>query len=77
VNRSQQSALSRNPLVADVLIAVVIVAVILVVEPGVAIAAILALILLIVCAISFLIARRRPRTGAGARATMPPRARRR
>jgi hypothetical protein len=55
---------SRNPLVIDAAIAVVIVALVLIIEPGVAIAAILALILLLACGISYLVARRprrRPR----------------
>jgi ABC-type transport system involved in cytochrome bd biosynthesis fused ATPase/permease subunit len=50
---------SRNPLIVDVLIAVVIVAAILIIEPGVAIAAILALVLLLICGVSYLFTRRR------------------
>lgn len=53
--------MTRNPLVIDIGAAVVIVILVLVIEPGVAIAAILALVLLVVCAVSFLIGRRRPR----------------
>ena len=41
--------MSRNPLVIDAAIAVVIVAFVLIIEPGVAIAAILALVLLLAC----------------------------
>jgi hypothetical protein len=52
---------SRNPLVIDVVVAVVIVALVLIIEPGVAVAAILALVLLAVCGISYLVGRRRSR----------------
>jgi ABC-type bacteriocin/lantibiotic exporter with double-glycine peptidase domain len=64
---------SRNPLVVDVLVAVVIVALILIIEPGVAIAAILALVLFIVCGVTFLVDRRR----GGRVAARQPRPRRR
>jgi Flp pilus assembly protein TadB len=57
---------SRNPLVIDAAVAVVIVALVLILEPGVAVAAILALILLVVCGVSYLVARRpRRRAPAG------------
>jgi hypothetical protein len=52
---------SRNPLVIDAVVAVVIVALVLIIEPGVAVAAILALILLAVCGITYLIGRSRRR----------------
>lgn len=57
-----------NPVAVDVVIAIVIAAVILVLEPGVAIAAILALGLLLVCGVSLVVRRRRPRPGEEVRA---------
>lgn len=56
--------MSRKPLVIDAAVAVVIVALVLVIEPGLAVAAILALILLAVCGISYLVGRR-PRRDRG------------
>lgn len=54
--------MSRNPLAIDAVTAVVIVLLVLIIEPGVAVGAILALILLVVCGLSYLISRRpRPR----------------
>jgi hypothetical protein len=55
--------------VIDAAVAVMIVALILILEPGVAVAALLALILLAVCATSYLVGRRqhRPRVRRGAR----------
>ena len=64
--------MTRNPLAIDAAVAVVIVLFILIIEPGVAIAAILALIVLAVCGITYLVGRRRGRT-----VTPAPRARRR
>lgn len=66
--------MTRNPLVIDAAVAVVIVALVLIIEPGVAVAAILALILLAVCGVTYLVGRRsRRRTSAAA----PARSRRR
>jgi hypothetical protein len=53
---------TRNPLVTDVIVAVVIVALVLIIEPGVAVAAILALIVLAVCGISYVVGRSRRRS---------------
>jgi hypothetical protein len=55
---------SRRPLVLDALGAVLIVALVLIIEPGVAVAAILAAILFLLCGVGFLLGhrpRRRPR----------------
>jgi hypothetical protein len=65
----QLAALMRNPLFVDAATAVVIVVLILIIQPGVAIGAILALILLVVCGISYLIRRRRQRASAPRRAS--------
>jgi ABC-type bacteriocin/lantibiotic exporter with double-glycine peptidase domain len=66
--------MTRNPLVIDAAVAVVIVALVLIIEPGVAVAAILALILLAVCGVTYLVGHRsRRRTSAAA----PARSRRR
>ena len=56
--------MSRNALLVDLGFAVIIAAVVLIVAPGIAVVAILALIVLLVCAISLLIDGRR-----GGRAT--------
>ncbi|MDQ6834855.1 MAG: hypothetical protein M3016_01575 [Actinomycetota bacterium] len=51
--------MSSKPIVIDVIAAVIIAALVLILEPGVAIAAILALILLAVCGVGYLVDRRR------------------
>jgi uncharacterized protein (DUF58 family) len=53
----------RNPLVVDVAIAVAIAALVLIIEPGLAVAAILALVLLAVVALGWAL-RHRPRRAA-------------
>lgn len=72
--RYNRYVVPRNTLLVDVLMAVVLVAIVLIVEPGIAVAAILALILLIVWGISFVFGRR---PGAAARVSprrvRPPR----
>jgi ABC-type transport system involved in cytochrome bd biosynthesis fused ATPase/permease subunit len=74
----QTDALIRNPLFVDAAVAVVIVVLILIIQPGVAIGAILALVLLVVCGVSYLIGRRRERASAPGRQGRPaPRRRRR
>jgi hypothetical protein len=66
---------SRNPLVIDAAVAVAIVILVLILEPGVAVGAILALVLLAVCGISYLFGhrRRRPSRSPAARHARPPR----
>lgn len=58
---AQALAVTHNPLAIDVAAAVAIAAVVLIVDPGVAIAAILALLVLLVCVASLLLDRRRAR----------------
>lgn len=55
--------MSRNPLLIDGVVAVVLVALVLILEPGLAIAAILALILVVVCGVSLPVGRRRRERG--------------
>lgn len=71
--------MTRTPLAVDFALAAVIAILIVIIEPGVAIAAILALILLVVCGISYLIARQRRTRGQPTRrrpsSAPPPRRR--
>ncbi len=53
--------MSRAPLLVDVAAAVLVAVVVVLVSPGWAIVAIVALVALVVCAISWLVGRRRPR----------------
>jgi uncharacterized protein (DUF58 family) len=62
---------SRNVLTVDVALAVGLAAIVLIVAPGVAVVAILALLVLAVCGASLLIDRRRGRRAP--RRTRPPR----
>jgi hypothetical protein len=70
---------SRAPLLIDVAAAVVVAAVVVLVAPGWAIVAIIALVALVICGISWLVGRRRPRArppkprGRGAKPRMRPR----
>ncbi|MEO6859632.1 MAG: hypothetical protein ABI323_13800 [Solirubrobacteraceae bacterium] len=77
--KSARHALTRIPLFIDAAVAVVIVVLILIIQPGVAIGAILALILLVVCGVSYLVGRRRQHASGRGRATRsaPPRRSRR
>jgi hypothetical protein len=52
---------TRNPWVIDAVVAVSIAAIVLILQPGVAIGALLALLVLVICAASFLLGRRRAR----------------
>jgi hypothetical protein len=51
----------RNVLLADIAVAVVLAAVVLVVSPGLAVAAMIALVVIVVCAVSFALDARRGR----------------
>ena len=73
--------MTRNPLLLDLAIAVLCALVVLIISPGVAVDAIIALIVLAVCGLSFAISRRRrrgPRSipGFGASRDLPRRSRR-
>ena len=54
----------RNTLVADALIAVVLAALALILAPGLAIVAMLAILVLIICGVSFLLDAQQVRAGA-------------
>ncbi len=59
--------MTRSPAVIDIAVAVAIAALILVIEPGVAVGALLALLLLVVCGVSLAFDRRRARHAPVAR----------
>ncbi len=53
--------MSRNPLVIDLAVAILCALVVLIISPGVAVDAIVAAIVLVVCGVSFALSRRRRR----------------
>jgi hypothetical protein len=57
----------RNPALIDIAVALAIAAVVVAIEPGVAVAALLALLLLVVCGVSLVFDRRRARHAPAAR----------
>ena len=59
--------MTRNPVVIDVVAAALIAAVVLILEPGVGVGVVLALVLLAICGITLLFDRRRGRRAPGVR----------